>query len=105
MADGQEILGWRGWSVIDRDGEALGTVSEVYLEPDSEEPSWLLLDLAGFRTEPAFVPARLAEAAGEGLKLAVARELVRDAPRPPVDGRLSAAEAETLRRHYGPAAA
>jgi hypothetical protein len=104
MAEAQEVLGWRGWSVVDRDGEAVGTVAEIYLEPGSEEPNWLLLDVKGFRAEPAFVPARLAEAAGEGLKLAVARELVTEAPRPTADGRLSAAEAAGLRAHYGPAA-
>jgi PRC-barrel domain len=58
----QETLDrWRELVVVDRDGAAVGTISEFYLDRDSRQPTWALID-SGLLGHCCIEP----ECAGEG---------------------------------------
>ena len=96
----------------DRDGDALGTVTAVFLDDRTGEPTWVGLTdglhaAADAHDTPLVVPYPAGGFAGGRLRLDVSGAAVRSAPRQAFGDRLSAEEEETLRRHYatgGPAA-
>jgi hypothetical protein len=89
----------------DRDGTALGTVTAVFLDDVTGEPTWVGLT-DGLHAAPdsadiaIVAPIAGARSTGGRLRLTVPAEAVRSAPRPAAPDRLSPAEEETLRRHY-----
>lgn len=87
--------------VVDRGGEKIGTVGEVWLEEGSREPAWVSVRTGMFGMKESFVPLRGAQAADDGLHVTVGRDQVKDAPRVDADGELSATEQDRLYRHYG----
>jgi PRC-barrel domain/Domain of unknown function (DUF2382) len=95
------ILGWRGRTVLDRKGEKLGKVGELYLDDATDRPAY-----AGVRTgllgrHESIVPLEgIVERDGD-LVTPHDAELVRDAPAlDPDDLALDDAEQERLARHY-----
>lgn len=96
------ILDWRGRTVVDRKGEKLGRVGELYLDEATDRPAY-----AGVRTgllgrHESIVPLDGIEERDGDLVVPHDAELVRDAPSlDPDDGALDDAEQERLARHYG----
>jgi PRC-barrel domain/Domain of unknown function (DUF2382) len=95
------ILGWRGRTVLDRKGEKLGKVGELYLDDATDRPAY-----AGVRTgllgrHESIVPLEgIVERDGD-LVTPHDAELVRDAPAlDPDDLALDDAEQARLARHY-----
>ena len=89
----------------DREGTALGTVTAVFVDDVTGQPTWVGLTdglhAAADAADVAIV-APIADAQfGDGrLRLAVSGEAVRSAPRPGAPDRLSPEEEVTLREHY-----
>jgi PRC-barrel domain/Domain of unknown function (DUF2382) len=95
------ILAWRGRTVLDRKGEKIGKVGELYLDDATDRPAY-----AGIRTgllgrHESIVPLEgISERDGD-LVTPHDAELVRDAPSlDPDDAALDDAEQERLARHY-----
>ena len=38
--DMDTVLGWRGRTVRDQDGEAIGALGDIYLDGESDLPAW-----------------------------------------------------------------
>jgi stress response protein YsnF len=92
----------------DRTGSPLGTVTAVFVDDVTGEPTWVGLTdglhAAPDPTDIALVaPIGGAESAGGRLRLAVSADAVRTAPRPAQADRLTPGEEETLRAHYSSA--
>jgi stress response protein YsnF len=89
----------------DRDGTALGTVTAVFLDDVTGEPTWVGLT-DGVHASPdggdiaLIAPVAGARSTGDHLRLAVPAEAVRSAPPTGRTDRLTPAEEEMLRRHY-----
>ena len=89
----------------DRDGNALGTITTVFLDDATERPTWVGLT-PGLHAHPetddvpVIAPVTDADFADGRLRLAVSAEAVRTAPRVSQPDRLSPAEETTLREHY-----
>lgn len=99
MVDVDEAARHRGSTVEDADGMAIGEVAEVYVDDDSGEPAWLLVD-----TEDAgshFVPLAGADLSGDGVRIAFPREQVMQAAGIQGDRHLDADEERDLYLHYG----
>jgi len=87
----------------DRDGNALGTITTVFLDDVTERPTWV-----GFTDGlhaapddvPVIAPIEDAEFAEGRLRLTVSAAAVRTAPRVSQPDRLSPVEETTLRAHY-----
>jgi uncharacterized protein (TIGR02271 family) len=90
-----------GADVYDADGSKIGTASEVYLDDQSGNPEWVTVKTGLFGTKESFVPIRDADLTGDGLRVPVSKDAVKDAPKIDTEGHLSPQEEEELYRYYG----
>lgn len=88
-------------TLIDRDGEKIGKVVELYSTHESRRPEWALLTTGLFGKKQTFVPLRGAQPSGEDLRLPITKAQVRDAPHLDPERELSEAEERRLFEHYG----
>jgi len=100
MIDETNIAGLIGATVLDQDGDKLGTVGQVYVDPDSGRPLWLSVRTGLFGMSESFVPITDATTENEDIRVPYAKNLVKDAPRIDADGALSEADEAELYRHY-----
>jgi len=95
------MLQFRGQQLIDRDGDKIGVIVEIYLDADSDEPEWALVHTGLFGSKRTFVPLAGATEADGQLRVPHEKATVKDAPHVEPDGLLSKDEEATLYRHYG----
>jgi hypothetical protein len=90
---------WPGRDVLDSGGERLGGVREIYLDRETGQPEWVLVDVDG--GEARFVP--LADAAVESTRIRVAHDanVIRNAPGIGAEPRIDQSEERRLYAHYG----
>jgi uncharacterized protein (TIGR02271 family) len=91
---------WRGRTVVDRDGEKIGKLEEIYLDRKTNDPQWALVN-TGLLGKKSFVPLKDAAPAGEQVRVAYAKDQVKDAPSIDADSEPSQQEEADLYRHYG----
>ena len=96
-----EAYEWRGRTVIDHNDEKIGKLDEIYLDQETNEPEWALVNTGRFGTKSTFVPLKGAAPAGEDVRVAYGKDQVKDAPGVEADGELSQQEEAQLYRHYG----
>jgi sporulation protein YlmC with PRC-barrel domain len=101
MPDTQTAIGWRGYELIDRDGERIGTIREIYLDQQTNQPEWATVKTGLFGTQQTFVPIRDATSEGEIVRVPFEKGHVKDAPSVDPDKELSQAEERELYEHYG----
>jgi uncharacterized protein (TIGR02271 family) len=92
---------WEGRTLLDRDGSRIGTIDAIYLDDQTGEPEWALVNTGLFGTRSSFVPLAQATEAGGDVRVPYDKQLVKDAPRIDTDQHLSEAEEQQLWRHYG----
>jgi uncharacterized protein (TIGR02271 family) len=90
-----------GQDVYDESGQKIGSASEVYLDDETGQPEWVTVRTGLFGTKESFVPIRQADLTGDGLRVPVSKDRVKDAPRIDSDGHLSPDEEQELYRYYG----
>jgi hypothetical protein len=93
------VLGWRGSTVVDRDGEKIGSLKELYLDQD-ERPAWGGVHTGLFGLRQTFVPLAGAQPVDGGIQIPFAKDHVKDAPSIDPDTQLSDEEERRLYRHY-----
>lgn len=101
MPDTQEVLDWRGQKMIDRNGDKIGSIEEIYLDRDTDNPEWALVKTGFFGGKGTFVPLAKATAADGGVQVPYEKAHVKDAPSMDADGELSQDEEARLYDHYG----
>ena len=67
MPTAEQVREWRGANLVDRDGNKIGTIDEIYLDSQSNEPEWALVNTGLFGTKSTFVPIRDASREGDDL--------------------------------------
>src|SRR3954467_7891815 len=97
----QDIETWRGRTLVDRDGDKIGKIEDIYLDRSSGEPEWVAVKTGLFGTNVSFVPIHDASPAGDDLRVAYEKDQVKDAPNVDPDGELSPEEERRLYQHYG----
>jgi uncharacterized protein (TIGR02271 family) len=101
MATTDEILSWRGRQLVDRDGDKVGKINEVYLDTTTNQPEWALVNTGLFGTKSTFVPLRDATATGDDeVRVSHEKSHIKDAPAIDADGELSERDEAALYRHY-----
>ena len=85
----------------DPDGDKIGTLGDVFLDRQTQQPAWGGVRTGLFGHSESYVPLERVEEDGENLRVPFTKEAVKDAPRVDPDVALSAAEEEALWRHYG----
>ena len=93
----------RGMTAVDRDGDKIGKIEDVYLDQDTGQPEWLAISEGGLfgSGKIAFVPLAEATVQGDSVRVPYEKSQVQSAPRAEADGQLSQQEEAQLYRHYG----
>jgi hypothetical protein len=79
MAEMTAAYEWSGRSVLDTDGEKVGTIERIYRSLETEQPEWALVDrgLFGGRSVPC--AGGLGQARGEDVLISVGRAQIEEA--------------------------
>ena len=101
MVDIDTVRSWEGRPMVGPDGAKIGTIDSIYLDDQTGQPEWALVNTGLFGTKSTFVPLAQATDAGDGVQVPYEKQLVKDAPRVDADQHLSEQEEQELWRHYG----
>ncbi|HEU4896714.1 MAG TPA: PRC and DUF2382 domain-containing protein [Actinomycetota bacterium] len=101
MPDIDTVRGWQGATLVGSDGDKIGTIDSIYLDDQTGEPEWALVNTGLFGTKSSFVPLAQASGSGDQVQVPYDKQLVKDAPRVDTDQHLSEAQEQELWRHYG----
>ena len=97
----EDVLSWRGRDLVDNDGDKIGSIEDIYLDRETDEPEWAVVTTGLFGTKRTFVPISDAQPHDDGVRVPFEKATVKDAPRIDPDGELSHDEERTLYQHYG----
>jgi uncharacterized protein (TIGR02271 family) len=95
------ILEYRGEDLYDSDGDKIGTIEEIYLDAETDEPEWALVNTGLFGTKRNFVPLQQASEVDGSLRVPHDKDTVKNAPKVDANGQLSQREEGELYSHYG----
>jgi uncharacterized protein (TIGR02271 family) len=101
MPDIDTVRGWQGATLVGSDGDKIGSIDSIYLDDQTGQPEWALVNTGLFGTKSSFVPLAQASASGDQVQVPYDKQLVKDAPRIDPDQHLAEAEEQQLWRHYG----
>jgi uncharacterized protein (TIGR02271 family) len=96
-----EVAGWVGRTAVDPSGDKIGKVEAIYEDDNGSGPEWFAIRTGMFGSHRSFVPVRGATTAGDELRVAYDKGLIKDAPRIDDDGHMSQEEEDRLYQHYG----
>src|SRR5918999_2602464 len=97
----QDVLSYRGQELRGSDGEKLGTIEEIYLDTDTQQPEWAVVTTGLVGTKQTFVPIGDAGTSADGLTVPYDKATIKDAPNIDPNGQLTEPEERQLYEHYG----
>ena len=97
----EALLQQRGQDLYDRSGDKIGSIEEIYLDAQSGEPEWALVNTGLFGTKSTFVPLQEATEEDGSVRVPYEKAQVKDAPQMDADGELSQEDESALYSHYG----
>jgi uncharacterized protein (TIGR02271 family) len=97
----EQVLEARGQDLYDRDGDKIGKIEEIYLDAETNEPEWALVNTGLFGSKSTFVPLKEASQDDGTLRVPYEKAQVKDAPNMDADGELSQQDESALYQHYG----
>jgi uncharacterized protein YrrD len=101
MAHHQNIAEWHGKTLVDRDGEKIGKLQDVYVDVETDEPMFGTVKEGLIGRHLTFVPLTGLTFGPDALRMAVTREQVKSAPNIELHGdELSRADESALYHHY-----
>lgn len=100
-----EALGWIGSRVDDIYGAAIGRLEDVWIDPGTGAPRWLLVKEGRFGGRSTLVPFGDATAGAGHVWVPYERDVVREAPQIEPGAPLTQQVEATLRNHYAANAA
>jgi hypothetical protein len=92
---------WKGRVVLDRTGDKLGSVLDVFYDAENDEPGWVLLGTAGSGSGTRLVPVAEAVEHGNELRVPYDRAFIEAGPGMDPAGRLWPQEEAELYAYYG----
>ncbi|AZZ55513.1 DUF2382 domain-containing protein [Rathayibacter iranicus] len=101
MIDSSIINDLIGAEVRGSDDTKIGTVGQIYIDNDTQQPSWVTVRTGLFGSSESFAPLSDASFEGGVVRLAYEKTFVKDAPRSADDGELRADEEQALYSYYG----
>jgi hypothetical protein len=87
-------------AAVDADGNRFGKVSQVYMDEQTGQPLWVLVETGLFGTRQSFAPVHGSRLDGELVVLAVSKDQVKDSPNIDKDAHISDSEQDALRQYY-----
>jgi uncharacterized protein (TIGR02271 family) len=101
MVEVDTVRNWQGRTLVDREGDRVGTIDVIYVDDQTGQPEWALVNTGLFGTRSTFVPIAEAGASGDQVQVPYQKQLVKDAPNMDPGSHLSEQEEQELWRHYG----
>jgi uncharacterized membrane protein YqjE len=101
MAVPQSALNWEGQTLLDRSGDKVGTIEEIFLVEETGRPEWALVKLGRLKSRTTLVPLTSAQPVDDGIKVGYEKGVVGDAPPIEPDHEPSEQEVDAVYRHYG----
>jgi hypothetical protein len=97
----RSIAEWHGKMLLDRNGEKIGKLHDVYADAETDEPQFATVREGLIRRHLTFVPLRGTQVGPDYMQVPVTREQVRTAPDIEMHGdELSRADESTLYHHF-----
>ena len=96
-----DIAQLRGTTVVDPTGDTIGKVEEIYLDDQTNQPEWLLVNTGMFGTKSTFIPLQGANTQDDGVQVPFEKAQVKGAPNIDPERQLSQAEEAELYSYYG----
>jgi hypothetical protein len=101
MAQHQNIAEWHGKTLVDRDGQKIGKLQDVYVDVETDEPMFGTVKEGLIGRHLTFVPLAGLTFGPDDLQMKVTREQVKSAPNIELHGdELSRADESALYHHY-----
>ena len=101
MAFHESIAGWQDKDLVDRDGEKIGKLQDVYVDVETDEPVLGTVKEGLIGRHLTYVPLGGVTIGPEGLRVRVSREQVKSAPNIELRGEeLAQADESALYHHY-----
>jgi uncharacterized protein (TIGR02271 family) len=91
----------RGQTMLDRDGDKIGKVEQLYYDERSNQIEWALVNTGRFGRKSSFVPLRGAQRQDGSIQGSVGKDQVSDAPTVDAGEELSQPQEQQLFEHYG----
>jgi anti-anti-sigma factor len=101
MPTKEAVMDWRGQTMVTTDGEKIGKIGEIYVDRDTDQPEWALVNTGMLGTKSSFVPIADAHPDGDQVRVPFAKDVVTGAPKLDADGELSQQDEAALYAHYG----
>ncbi|MCU1443055.1 MAG: hypothetical protein JWQ59_1205 [Cryobacterium sp.] len=89
-----------GAPVVGPDNDKIGTVGQIFVDPETGNPNWATVHTGLFGRHESFVPLEDATWDHEILHVPFDKQIVKDAPRIDTDSELSPADELGLYRYY-----
>jgi uncharacterized protein (TIGR02271 family) len=96
----QDFLQSVGKDVTSSDGSKIGSVQEIYLDQETDQPEWVLVK-TGMIGGSSLVPLAGASLEADTIRVPYEAQKVKDSPDVLADGELSQEEEAELYRYYG----
>jgi len=77
---GWDVTEWRGKMLLDRDGERIGKLQDVYVDVETDEPQFGTVKEGFIGRHLTFVPLAGIQVGPDNLQVAVTKDQVRSAP-------------------------
>jgi stress response protein YsnF/sporulation protein YlmC with PRC-barrel domain len=90
-----------GQTLLGREGEKIGKISEVYVDEETKKPEWFAVTTGFFGSNVSFVPIAQASASDDTISVPYTKAEVKEAPNAVPDGQLSQDEEARLYSYYG----
>lgn len=106
MTDGQEaaqwdVAEWHGKMLVDRNGEKIGKLQDVYVDVETDEPQFATVKEGLIDRHLTFVPLGKIQIGPDDLQVSVTKERVKTAPHIDMHGEeLSQADESKLYHHF-----
>jgi sporulation protein YlmC with PRC-barrel domain len=100
MISAQNVASLIGAKVVDPEGDKIGSVGQIYVDPATGLPNWATVKTGFFGSSESFVPLEQADEVGGELRVAFSKDFVKHSPRTAVDGEISHDEEASLYSYY-----
>jgi hypothetical protein len=95
------VLDWRGRTVVDQTGVKVGALDEIYLEEGTNEPTLAAVKIGPLRLRRRVVPVADARSDGASVFVPFTKEQIRSAPAIDSEGWVPERDQAAILRHYG----
>ena len=100
MATSQDRPDYIRRAAIDAEGNRIGKITKIYLDQQTGQPMWVLVETGVLGSRQSFAPVHGSRLDGELVVLAVSKDQLKDAPDIDPDAEISESDQEALRQYY-----